>query len=646
MSEQGSERRNRRDWTIAAGALVALAIAAIAIFGFFFHRDNFSTHYPIKVISAQTFLAGELPWWNFYDGGGQPLAGNPNTLTFYPDNFLYLLFPAHVAFNLHFLLHLLIGWLAMRVLSRSAFAAWVYVLSGMAISCLSFYNLITAIALIPLALLAVERSSVAGLGLSFGLLALAGEPVTLVATAIACAIAGFDRMRLRMAWSVPLALLIASPLVLAWSEISSEVERGAHRYSAATVLNASLDPRRFLEMITGPIVPSAGPHLFPTLFIGFIVLPALLRRSRYTVIVAVMAFFALGSWNPIVRAAVSSFDWLRIGRFPEKFALPMCVALVVLIGQFVRQSRAPRIWALVTFLPLIFVATTTLPIDWFSPYRVRPGPTVRVAQAPLPGGQEVSRSDYRLRAERLDPLFGAVANVRYAGDRSPDGMFSLMSRIAAERAATTHNPRWLQIAGCSNVPGALPRAMIVTRAQGTASVADAVRRIEDPRFDFRAEAVAPMRLDGFVSPAMATVEKIVESPQALHITVSTPAPALLFVNETFFRAWVARAGSQELQTVPLDLDRLGVMVPAGRTTVSLRFGRRRTAVVAAWVLSSLCILALLFWIRVQKRDGSAGQIERASHEDAASVVPQSQPHGPIGVGLLDHRDSHLTSHPR
>src|SRR5881628_3888034 len=86
--------------------LVATAAIYIAVSGFFYFRDNFATHYPIKVISARVFRAGDIPWWNFFDDGGQPLAGNPNTLTFYPDNFLYLILPPHVAFNLHFLLHL------------------------------------------------------------------------------------------------------------------------------------------------------------------------------------------------------------------------------------------------------------------------------------------------------------------------------------------------------------------------------------------------------------------------------------------------------------------------------------------------------------------------------------------------------------
>src|SRR6266545_132493 len=76
---------------------VAIAFALVARFGFFFFRDNFSTSYPLKVISAASYRAGEIPYWNFHDSGGQPLAGSPGAQTFYPDNVLYLFLPAHVA---------------------------------------------------------------------------------------------------------------------------------------------------------------------------------------------------------------------------------------------------------------------------------------------------------------------------------------------------------------------------------------------------------------------------------------------------------------------------------------------------------------------------------------------------------------------
>jgi len=375
---------------VLAALLLAASCSLAAVYGFFFHRDNLSTHYPIKAVSAAAFRAGEVPYWNAFDGGGQPLAGNPNTLTFYPDNFLYLLLPAHAAFNLHFLLHLVLGWLAMRALTRSQFAAWMLVLSGIAISAMSFYSLITAIALVPFAFLAAERRSAAQLGLAFGLMALAGEPVTIIATAIACAIicvgAGFSR---RIFLAIPLAAAIALPQIVAYAEIARETERGARAYSATTALNASLEPKRVVELFVGPFLTPEALHLFPTLILGVIVIPALFRRSRYTIVAAVMLFFALGRYNPAVRWAVESFEPLRIARYPEKFALPMCVALIVLAADFHRRTSRRFAWTLITMVPLVVWASLTIPIDWWAPYDVPPQPVRRVFALPLIQGIRV-----------------------------------------------------------------------------------------------------------------------------------------------------------------------------------------------------------------------------------------------------------------
>ncbi|MGH9422114.1 MAG: hypothetical protein ACRD3J_19210, partial [Thermoanaerobaculia bacterium] len=458
--------------------LLAVFCVLIATAGFFFFRDNFSTHYPIKVLSASAFRAGEIPWWNFADGGGQPLAGNPNTLTFYPDNFLYLVLPPHVAFNLHFLLHLIFGWFAMRALTRSRFAAWLWVLSGVAISALSFYNLITAIALVPFAFLAIERRSATRLGLAFGLLALAGEPVTIVATAIAVLILAIGRMRIvPIAIAIGISIVIASPQLIAYAEIAGEVER-SRGYSAQTVLNASFDPRRLLELVVGPLLRIDAPHLFPSLIIGLIIIPAIFRRSRYTIIAAVMLFVALGSFNPFVRTAVESISALRIGRYPEKFALVMCAALVVLAAEYLRQSKTPRIWAIVTLVPLVVWTIFMIPLDWFAPYQIEPQSSRRVFAFSTPGGQTIDRENYRERARRPEPLFGATAGLEYVLNRSGDGMHSLLSRIASERFASTKNRAWLRMA--------LAPPAIVPEALAAPSITDAVNLIE-----MGAPAVAP-----------------------------------------------------------------------------------------------------------------------------------------------------------
>ena len=589
MSEQRAASGERARHRLALVLLLVAACLLLAAFGLFFHRDNFSTHYPIKAISAAAFRAGEIPFWNPFDGGGQPLAGNPNTLTFYPDNFLYLVLPAHVAFNLHFLLHLAAGWLAMRALARSAFAASVLVLSGIAISAMSFYSLITAIALIPFALLAAQRRSALQLGLAFGLMGLAGEPVTIVATAIACAIVRFSPQLIA---AVPLAAAIALPQIVAYAEIARETERGGHGYSAQTVLAASLEPARLLELLIGPFRQVQAVHLFPTLTIGIIAVPALFRRSRLTVAALAMLFFALGRFNPIVRWAVESFDWLRIGRYPEKFALPMCVLLIVLAAEVHR--RHARVWAWVTLVPLVVWAIVTLPIDWFSYYRVPPRPLARVYAPPQPGGQAVDRDDYRARAARLDPIFGAVAGVRYALNRSPDGMHSLLSRIAAERYATTQNAHWLQIA-------LMPDAVVVSRAIGARTIPEAVNAIESAAFDPRAVAVAPMRLHGFVSTGHIT--RVSRGRDWIELDIAE-GPALVLINESYFRAWGP-------ETFPVDLDRLGIIARPGH--IRLQFGRLRGWIIAAWVVSNALLLLGAFLL-VQKRDRLAGEVERPADE--------------------------------
>jgi hypothetical protein len=578
--------------------LLAVFCVLAATLGFFFFRDNFSTHYPIKVLSAAAFRAGEIPWWNFADGGGQPLAGNPNTLTFYPDNFLYLVLPPHVAFNLHFLLHLILGWLAMRALTRSRFGAWLWVLSGVAISALSFYNLITAIALVPFAFLAVERRSAMQLGLAFGLLALAGEPVTIIAAAIAVMVLAVGRMRIvPIAIAIGISIIIASPLLIAFGEIAGEVER-ARGYSAQTVLNASFDPRRLLELVAGPFIRIDTPHLFPTLMIGLIIIPALFRRSRYTVVAALMLFFALGSFNPIVRAAVESISVLRVGRFPGKFGLVMCAALVVLAAYYFRESKTPRIWAIVTFAPLLIWMVWKLPIDWFAPYRVAPQSSRRVFALSMPGGQAIDRDDYRERARRLEPLFGATAGLEYVLNRSGDGMHSLLSRIAAERFATTRNRAWLRIA--------MSPAAVIPDAIAAPTITDAVNLIESG-----APAVAP---HAFRSAPGARVTRVARDGQTIEIDVSSSGPALVAVDQSCFRAWSARMGGRALEIAPVNLDRLGVIVP-GSGTVTLRFGRHRAAVVVAWVVSSLLLVALLFAMRVEKLDRCAGEVERPGDDD-------------------------------
>jgi hypothetical protein len=604
VSEQRAAGRGRIKPLLIV-LLPAVCCSLLASAGFFFFRDNLSTHYPIKVLSARLLRAGEVPYWNFQDGGGQPLAGNPNTLTFYPDNFLYALLPAHVAFNLHFLLHLVAAWFAMRALARSPWAAWMYVLSGVAISALSFYNLITAVALLPFALWAAQRRRWLLLGCALGLLALGTEPVTLLGAAVAVLIVAPD-WRL---WPAPLvALVVASPQLIAYGEIAKEVER-AHGYSAQTVLNASLSLPRFAGLLL-PLT-NYGDVLFFSLFLGIVVVPALFQHSRWVVVAAAMAFLALGQFNPLVRAVVEALPWVRIARYPEKLALPLTIALVVLSARLLER----RVWRVITIVPLALFAVLTVPIDWYAPYRVTPVEPARDCRAATPGGQYPSRDDYRARARRLEPLFGSVAGLQFALNRSPDGMHSLLSRIVAERWASTGNPVYARLAGCG--PDALPHAIAIRHLIGVRSINEAVPIVEHG-LDIATVAVAPGRYDRFGSAPSARVLASEQLRQSIVLEVR--GPAVVLTDQSYFAAWVAKTREgRQLDTLPLDIDRLGILVPPGDRTIILTFGRHRTAVAAAWVLSSLLLLAGVFALRVEKRDGRAGEVERAGDEDGPGV---------------------------
>ena len=607
-------------------AAVLVAAAATAQLGFFFFRDNFSTHYALKAISSRAYRAGAVPYWNFHDGGGQPLAGNPNALTFYPDNVFYLVLPAHVAFNLHFLVHLGAAFLAMRMLlgargcsaPAARFGAALYAMSGMAVSSTAFYNLVVYVALVPLALAAVERRSARLLAVAFGLMLLAAEPLMLLAALVAVVIAGAGRMPWpRMLAALAMAAAIGSPQILAYAEIAGEVER-VIGFSAETTLNASLHPLRVVELFLWPVTgfltepdtlsPAHAQRLFSTLFLGVIALPALAQRSRYAVIAAVMLFFALGRFNPIVAAAVEALPGMRIARYPEKFAVVLVVALAVLSAHYFERTRFRRIWLAVTFVPLVAVSLRALPIDWFAPYRVGPASPARV-QRPLIEVRSDVRASYRKGARELAPLFGAAAGVRYAILRSPDNMHSLLSRYVAERFAAAPpalKERYLRMAA-ADVPGALPYVWVVPRALGARDVYAAVAMVERADFDEQRLAVAPARLGNFTSAPAAV--RFGRGLQEIVVDVEGAGPVLLLVNESYFGAWVARAGDRELETVPLNVDRLGVLVPAGSHRVTLTFGRQRLLIALAWAASLLLTGLSVIAVAVEHRQRRAGQIQ-------------------------------------
>lgn len=706
---------------IAGGALLFLVVLSHHFL--FFFRDNFSTHFPVKTLSAPSFRSGEIPLWNFHAGGGQPLAGNPNTLTFYPDNILYLFLPVHAAFNLHFILHLALGFYFLRDLLRgrgiskaaSTLAGLIYLLSGVSMSSVAFYNLVTGVMLLPMAWGAIERLLVAKrtgdaavLGLSFGLAGLVGEPVLVASIAGGCALLSLGRwsrgFAMRLVLAVGIAVVIALPLLIAYSEIAPDVERTHQKFSSESVLAASLRPERFVEMVLGPFLgsltdqtptgygahyPEQWPPLFGSVFIGALLVPALLTRDRTgwrdKAIFAVFAFLALGRFNPIVAQLIESLPFVRLVRYPEKFLLPMSAVAAMLIGRFLadpvaRKDRFVRVTSMVALMACFAAAlgistsaadttrilagtaaaVTMLGVAFGLPeqYRRRWMPLLAVAPlvlgsplwgmvdrkefylAPSPlaatvAGQRIwyavdedtlskpdnARDEYRIRAFAPGPIFGAVHGLRYAGDRSPEGMFSFFSRIVHERLTTVPFPvkkRYLDLLGVTAVltnepvasPGWLPLGTFefghneFFAYRRTEAVPSSLAHVATGFVPVRSIQQAVAHIEGGLDPSVAIVSPTARPPidascrivsssiadQAIHLKVEGENPALIVLNQTYFRAWTATGNGAALRTLPVNIDRLGVIVPKGASNVTVHFGRRRGEIAMAVVFSVLAML--------------------------------------------------------
>lgn len=695
-----------------------------------YYRDNFSTHYPVQSATPDTLRDG-LPLWNPLVGGGQPLAGNPNNLTFYPTTLLYTLLPAHLAFNLHFLLHLALAWLGMkRLLSEhgvndgdSSRVAWIYLLSGTTVSCLIFYNLIVAAALMPWALFSLERllrthriKDAVYLGSFCGAMGLAAEPAVIggfTVVAIAIFISRFSKRAVApVILATLVALVVASPQLFAYVEISGETERAHFPYSTESTLAASLGPSRLAEIVTGPVRGSVldhSPHgywasqtsgrwppFFMSVMLSALFLPALFRRGGrrllpYQLMIPLFLFFAAGAFNPVVEAVLDNFESLRIIRYPEKLALVVTVLASVLIGTLFRDleiqrfrtgtlvaigtvvasaaaviiygsfttlsntrlvavsllqiaalatllmasrvSRPSRTLALLALIPLGFWALQIVPLDDADYYTVPSPPAESVGEGVIevssvtPSFTEMnSRHLYRFYAFRLNPVFGTRYGIPYALSSSPEGMHSYLSRLAVERYRTldpVRAVRYLRINGASfSVRSSsleTPEVRLVSRWGGwplpvllyqidqsrpflwepssatrASHATEAVQIIESEGFDPLRETVVPSWVVDPARPARSSkIELISRDSQRLRFRVESSAETIVVVNQTWFSAWRATAGGTELTTFPADIDRLGVVVPGGRTVVELEFGRYRLLIAGALIASAVLLLYAL-----------------------------------------------------
>jgi hypothetical protein len=401
----------RRFWwvggLIAATLLTALFWGALVHGETFAHRDLGHYYRAAKaIIPGLARASGGLPQWNPLYASGQPLAANPEHELYHPMTALLFLLPFEWAFRLQVMLPPVLAAAAMfgllRALRRSQpaalFGAICWGAGGYLLSTSNLLPILFAVAALPLALLFVVRAGrsgrpadIAGVALGFGLVCLAGEPSTMLATpALALAALLADRRRgPRGTGAVALGLILGAALggvTLVPGIHHAGKTRRAAGLDPAVASQWSMPPVRLGELVAPNLLGHVDdrdasrywgrrlypgrefPFLYsfyPGLLATLLAAAALARRRSlwpWLAVAAVGVLMAMGDHTPLWPLA-RRLPLLSGMRFPEKLSLLLALPLVVLAAhgfdQVVLGPRRARRSIVVALLALALAGLAT-----------------------------------------------------------------------------------------------------------------------------------------------------------------------------------------------------------------------------------------------------------------------------------------------
>lgn len=355
------------------------------------YQDAIMTHLPAKAATAEQVRQGAFPFLNPYASFGEPLAGNPNFGTFFPDVLAFLILPLPAAFGLRFALAAVLAYAGARRWARAEgapraaaeVAAVAFALSGVCASAWRFFNSGLALALAPWVIAAAARvgmraaaggprprRAVAELGLVAGLEVLAGEPVIALMSfglaALRAVMGGESRRRALAGAAVGLALggAIAAPQIASTAQVYATSTRSLAPFPYLLASRTSVTPARFLEQVAPfpfgrpDLAGEAGftghehydnhaPYLW-TLHVGWVVIAVLLLWSRprdqgerwWWMVLAAAVTLSFGRFLPGAKwlHPLVSLDGRM--RFPVKWWYVVALALVPLLAGAVARCQS------------------------------------------------------------------------------------------------------------------------------------------------------------------------------------------------------------------------------------------------------------------------------------------------------------------
>ncbi len=386
-------------WLAAAVALVPFA-GLFSLHRVFYVRDLALFFWQRNLWLRRSLLGGEWPLWDPYIGAGQSAVADAlHQMFLLPVVLLRLAGSERVAFNLWVALPFpLAAWGTYRLFRTrfsgpaAAIGAIVFSVSGPVISTGNFPNMSWSVALLPWVLWATDRlvaapdgRRLAVAGLIFGCQALAGEPVTMAATAaLAIGYATIAAPPETATWrrrgvsgalavvAVLLGLLVGAVQLV---PLQAAVRAGIR---ANGVSNAwSLHPLGLLETIVphlfgdffqapqldavpwiAPLNSGREPFFFSIYLgpavLGVALLGALAGAQRWWSVFWVMTgaialLAAFGSYTPFYPFLRDIVPLLRSFRFPVKYVIVSAMAVAALVaagcdalGADRRARPAPR----------------------------------------------------------------------------------------------------------------------------------------------------------------------------------------------------------------------------------------------------------------------------------------------------------------
>jgi hypothetical protein len=389
-------------------ALLPLAVGVLNVT----YQDASMTHLPGKFATVELLRRGEFPYLNPYASFGQPLAGNPNFGTFFPDTLAFLVLPLRTAFGLHFVLAALLAYGGARRWARveghgrvaAEAAAVAFTLSGVFVSAWKFYNTGMALAVAPWVLAAAAktvrhardpgrrvRRAAAELGLWSALEVFAGEPVVALLTFLlvgVLAAAHFSRRgTLAVVGGLALGALLAGPQVLLTAQIYRDSSREERSFPFVTATGTSVHAVRFVEQVVAfpfgrPDRAGDGrftghafhdnhtPYLW-TLHLGLATLALLVRHGRpwrgperlwyATALAAIVLSF--GRYLPLAKKLYPLLSLDGRLRFPVKwwYVVALCLAPLVAHAAGRWAAGEPPNRRSVVWLGLLAAAAVFLP---------------------------------------------------------------------------------------------------------------------------------------------------------------------------------------------------------------------------------------------------------------------------------------------